>query len=414
MSTSLTTPGRTSSAGPSLVRARAAVTAAFVMSGILVGSWVVNFPRLEIATGISHGVLGTILIIPAAACIVGVQVCGALSDRIGSRPTLLAGAALAAVSVAVAARATNAWELAVPLLFFGFGLGALDVSMNAQSVVIERLYGRRILASFHAFYSMAAAFGGIAAGVLIGLGWTLESTVAVCAVSGCTLIAATASGLLPKEYARPQAEPTQSGADAALQSDRRNRWTPAILALGLSALLLMLCEGAANDWSAVQVHERFGVTGGAAAGGYAAFAVAMTVGRLGGDRIAMRLGPVRVIRYGTLVAAAAVALIIVSSALWLTVAAWALFGLGLSGCVPILFSAAGNQPTGTAGVALGRVSGMGYVGLLSGPTLIGWTAQATSIAAAFGILVVACVGSALLAGSVRTRANCHRELPSKS
>ncbi len=165
----------------------------------------------------------------------------------------------------------------------------------------------------------------------------------------------------------------------------------------------MLCEGAANDWSALQLHERFGVSGGAAAGAYAAFAVAMTIGRLGGDRIAMRLGPVRVVRYGTLVAAVAVVLIIVSSALWLTLAAWALFGLGLSGCVPILFSAAGNQPTGTAGVALGRVSGLGYIGLLAGPTLIGWTAQATSIAAAFGILVAACLASAVLARAVRTR-----------
>ncbi len=218
MSTRLGTARQASLAGPSLFRARAAVTAAFVMSGILIGSWVVNFPRLEIATGISHGVLGTILIIPAAACIVGVQVCGALSDRIGSRTTLLCGAALAAVSVAVAARATNAAELAVPLLFFGFGLGALDVSMNAQAVSVERLYGRRILASFHAFYSMAAAAGGITAGLLIGLGWSLESTVVACAVAGCALMGATASGLLPR---RAGSERDASRPDDGCDSARR-------------------------------------------------------------------------------------------------------------------------------------------------------------------------------------------------
>ena len=54
-------------------------------------------------------------------------------------------------------------------------------------------------------------------------------------------------------------------------------------------------------------------------------------------------------------------------------AGWALFGLGLSGCVPQLFSAAGHADPAAAGTNVARVAGLGYLGMLSGPAAIGWT-----------------------------------------
>ena len=61
-----------------------------------------------------------------------------------------------------------------------------------------------------------------------------------------------------------------------------------MVALSVMAFASFLAEGAANDWSAVYLHSSLGTSAGLAGVGYTCFAVAMTVGRLCGDRLADR------------------------------------------------------------------------------------------------------------------------------
>ena len=65
-----------------------------------------------------------------------------------------------------------------------------------------------------------------------------------------------------------------------------------------------------------------------------------------------------------------------------------LTGVGLSNIVPILFTAAGNQPGVASSVALSAVTLIGYTGLLSGPALIGVVARHWSLTAAFAAGIV--------------------------
>nr|WP_043625580.1 hypothetical protein [Nonomuraea candida] len=55
--------------------------------------------------------------------------------------------------------------LSAALLLFGAVHGVLDVAMNAGAVQVERAYGRPIMSSFHAVYSLGG-FAGAAAGEL--------------------------------------------------------------------------------------------------------------------------------------------------------------------------------------------------------------------------------------------------------
>jgi MFS family permease len=162
----------------------------------------------------------------------------------------------------------------------------------------------------------------------------------------------------------------------------------------------MLAEGVANDWSALQIKQRLGEPSAVAAFGYGAFAVTMTVARLFGDRLASRLGAMRTVRFGSLLGALGLTAVVLSSNLALTVVGWAVLGLGLSGCIPLIFSAAGNLPTNSRGVVMSRVVALGYFGLLAGPGVIGWTSQATTITLALIIPLVCCLGVAALAGVV--------------
>ena len=93
----------------------------------------------------------------------------------------------------------------------------------------------------------------------------------------------------------------------------------------------------------------------------------MTIGRLLADRVSRRFGPAAVLRYGAATGAAGLTVVAFSPWIWMALAGWALFGLGLSGCVPQLFSAAGHADPAAAGANVSRVAGLGYLGMLAGP-----------------------------------------------
>jgi hypothetical protein len=75
-------------------------------------------------------------------------------------------------------------------------------------------------------------------------------------------------------------------------------------------------------------------------------------------------------------------------------------GIGAANIVPIFFTAAGRVPGVAPGIGLATVTTIAYAGLLVGPALIGFVADATSLQFAF-VLVAAMFGAiALSAGRV--------------
>jgi MFS family permease len=84
----------------------------------------------------------------------------------------------------------------------------------------------------------------------------------------------------------------------------------------------------------------------------------------------------------------------------LTLLGWIIFGLGLSGIVPQIFTAAGNLGSANQGVAISRVISAGYIGLLAGPAIIGWLAGGIGLTSALALPVLFCVVGVLLARQV--------------
>jgi predicted MFS family arabinose efflux permease len=162
-----------------------------------------------------------------------------------------------------------------------------------------------------------------------------------------------------------------------------------VLLLGVLCLVVFLAEGAMLDWSAVFLRSVRGFDISGAGLGYAAFSVAMATGRLLGDRITTALGPLRVVRYGGLVAASGFALATLLPWAVTSLAGFVLVGLGASNIVPVLFSAAGRAPGTTPGISIATVTALGYSGMLAGPAVIGFVANASGLPIAlFGIAVL--------------------------
>jgi predicted MFS family arabinose efflux permease len=166
-------------------------------------------------------------------------------------------------------------------------------------------------------------------------------------------------------------------------------------------LVVFLAEGAMLDWSAVFLRSARGFDIAGAGLGYAAFSIAMAGGRLLGDRLTAVLGPTRIVRHGSLLAAAGFLLATALPWAVTSLAGFFLVGLGASNIVPVLFSAAGRLPGTAAGVSIATVTALGYSGMLAGPALIGFIAQATSLPLALSGIAASLLVVAASAAIVR-------------
>ncbi|MFD5815937.1 MFS transporter [Streptomyces sp. NPDC127038] len=420
----------------SLRAARVATYVYFVLCGTLMGAWVVNIPAVEERVGVSHATLGGLLVLLGLGAFLGMRVAGPLADRFGARVVVPAGGVLCGAALILPGLARDPWTLAGALLVFGFCNGCLDVGMNAHAVHVEKAYGRPVMSGFHATFSVGGVLAALVAAGAASAGLTPVTSMAVLGAVGIAIALATARALLPSAptttttttTATADTEPdTGTGADAATAPgsatgsasasgggteaaprDVRSRvWLLAVL-----ALMVMLCEGAANDWSALHMKDVLGAPAGTAAFAYGTFAAAMTTGRLLADRLVARFGSVAVLRHGAATAAVGITLVALGPWLWAAFAGWALFGLGLSGTVPQLFSAAGHADPAAAGANVSRVAGLGYVGMLAGPAVIGWLTHVVALDHAFVLLTLLCVTTAAAAGILRPgSARAPREEP---
>jgi MFS family permease len=382
---------------------RLATFAYFVLNGFIMGMWIVHIPTVEQRTGVSHATLGWLLLLLGAGAFAGMQWVGPLTDRFGARRVVPASAALCSAALVLPGLATGVWTLGGALVVLGFGNGCLDVSMNAHAVQVERGYQRPIMSAFHALFSIGGVVASLVGALTLSWGWSAATTLGGMALVGVATAVFAAPALL-----RPEPAPRKDGIRPETPEARpeipevRRKTPPRIWMLAVLAFMLMLCEGVANDWSVLQLHDVLGAPAATAALAYGAFATAMTVGRLLADRVAARVGPVDVLRWGSAVAAVGLTLAALSSTVPLALVGWTVFGAGLSGCIPQLFSAAGHTDPDAAGANVSRVAGLGYLGMLAGPAVIGPLTRLIPLNLAFFLPVALCVIAGFTARILKT------------
>ncbi|MFF0526675.1 MFS transporter [Actinomadura nitritigenes] len=377
------------------VRARLAVTVAFVAHGLLGAAWVARIPQIKEHLGLGAGTMGVALLGAPVGVVAAVRFAGRIVHRWGSRATTIAAGAVGALSLVPLGLSWNLGSLICSLVLMGGSLGLMDVAMNAQGVAVERGYGRPLMSGLHGAYSigtlLSALVGSAAAhaGVPVAVHLTIAAAVLVLLLLvGCRDLLDRSIDALP-DPAAPALDGASGAPDGA---DSKRRGSAAaraarrpLIMLGVIGLCSFVGEGAMADWSAIYLRESLGTGPGAAGLGYAGCAIAMTAGRLAGDRVVARFGPVTVLRTGSLVAAAGLALGLLLAHPVAAVSGFTLFGLGVAVVAPVTFSAAGNVPGVPAAAGISRVTGVGYLGLLGGPPVIGFVAQGVGLAWALAV-----------------------------
>jgi MFS family permease len=371
--------GAREDAGPLNRRVRAAISAVFLINGLQFSSWAARIPSVKERAGLSDARLGIALAAMAVGTFLALPISGAVMARFGSRAVTGVSVLATCLALPLAGLAQGLPSLFLALAYLGASLGAVDVSMNAQASALEKAAGRSLMASFHGLWSVGALVGATLGGRLAASGVAPALHFAALSLTLVPLGMLAARGLA--------AEPPAAGERPPILA-----WPArAVVRVGLMTACAAIVEGGIADWSGVYLRG-LGTGPGAAAAGYAAFSLAMAVGRVGAaDRLIDAVGPAAVLRAGTLTAALALACGLLLHRPAVAVAAFAACGLGMAGVFPIAFSAAAKVPGTVPSTAIAAVATMAYGASLAGPPGIGFLATLTSLPLALALLVLLCL-----------------------
>ncbi|MFJ8537310.1 MFS transporter [Streptomyces sp. NPDC093591] len=352
-----------------LRRGRASLAFSFFAQGVAFALLVTRIPAIQDRYGVSDALLPAFLAAVPILAGVGSVTTERLVKRVPpsrllrwSQPVVL----LALLGVGAGQRMV---ELGLALAAFGLAVGVLDASMNMLGVSLQRSYGRSIMLSFHAVYSLGGIVGASLAWV--GAHWDLALVVSYLPVVVVLLPAALVGSRWYVDggsvVVRVEGEGEAAGRAVAFK---------ALLPLCLVMTFAYIGDSTVSNWSAKYLQDVLGSSEQLATVPYNVYMVTTLLGRAIGDFGVRKFGAVAVVRAGALVAAVGFAVVAGAPGAWVGMLGFTLLGLGLCVLVPQTFAAAGRHAAETGGpgasdAAVARLNVFNYVGFLIGSPLVG-------------------------------------------
>jgi hypothetical protein len=356
-----------------------------MLTGFVFATFASRVPAVKENLGITDGQLAVGFVGLNAGAILGLQLGGILVPLTGSRPALVVTLLAFAGALLAPALAPSLFALVGALFLLAVFNSVVDVAMNAQGVTVQRLMGRPVLSGMHAMHSLGGVLGAGGGTLAARLDAAPPVHFLVAGTMAAVACIAVSPLLLPSRAdARDGSWGATLGAAAGVSGWLRG-WSLPVAVLGVLAFCFTLAEGAALDWSAVYVSDSLGASAALGAVGLGVFLGAVTLGRLVGDRIVPRFGPVRVFRAGALAAGMGFGGALLVNTPLAGLVGLGLLGAGIANALPLAISAGGNAPGEAPATAAARVSTLAYLGSFVGPVLIGSLASLSSLPFALGL-----------------------------
>ena len=374
-----------------LRRKRLAVAAYYFVPGVVFSSWASRIPDVKHMLHLSNGQLGSVLFAIPIGQVVMMAFSGILVSKFGSKKMVLLAEVLYAAVLFAIGCSNNVFHLIVGLVGFGMMANLMNIATNTQACLVEKMYGRNIMSSFHGLWSLGGFVGGIVGAVFANTILPIQAHFGAIMVMCFLILALGFKHLVNDATAKAEEENVPKFSFKTID--------PVLFLLGLMGFAGMFCEGTVYDWSGVYFSTVVKPDEAFIRAGYVAGMGAMTLGRFIADGFVTKYGPSRVLKTcGGLIV----------TGLWLAAAlpylapatlGFLLVGFGISSSVPICYSIAGKLGTIKASIAITIVSSISFFGFLVGPPVIGWLSEATNLRLALSI--AACLGLMIAFVSVK-------------
>jgi len=359
---------------------RVSVCAFYFVQGLVFSSWASRIPDIKNALHMNDAQLGGVLLMMPVGQFVTMALSGYLVSTFGSKRVLGFAALLYPLMLVAIGLVATQPQLYVILFLFGVCANLSNIAVNTQAVGVERLYGRSIMGVFHGLWSLAGFTGGLVGTLMASLGVTpfyhfcMVYALLLCVVFGMRRT------LLPRD--------AQRTGEHSRQRKIFTRPDAYVLILGFIALGNMVCEGFVFDWSGVYFKDVVAAPADFVRLGYVAAMGAMALGRFTIDRFIARFGVINVLRFGGVTIVGGLLLAGISPNIVPSTIGFLMLGAGISPAVPICYSLAGRSKTLLPGVAIAAVSSISFLGLFSGPPLIGVVSEGVGLRWALGLVIL--------------------------
>ena len=355
-------------------RARIAITTAFIINGTVIGALYARIPDIKEQLDISNSALGIALLCLPLGLLFGLGFSGKQSAKYGSAPITFYSTYALAIALLIVGPVINYYTFCLTFVLFGACLATQDVAMNSHAIVLEHEADKRYMSTFHATFSMGALAGG-----LLGGFFAQQKTTIMWQCAFIAMLIFLANFFVRNMFLSADLD------KHAVEGKKKIKRPKIFIIVGLLGTCAAIGEGSAGDWGAILARDTFDATPFISTLPYICFSAAMVIGRLFGDRLATKYGPMNLIIGGGTIAGVGLGGGLLVGGIGGVVFGWFAAGIGLSIVVPMLFTQAGEiaktrfegQFAPSEGVAI--VSGIAYFGFLVGPPILGFLGDAIGL-----------------------------------
>lgn len=354
---------------------RAALSTYFFLSGLCFATWASRIPTIKDFFNFNEAQLGTVLLSMPISSLIGLPISGWLVSKFDSRLPLIVAMLFLTLALTFIGFADTPFLLVAALSLYSFSSRILYISMNTQSITIQKKYTKKIVGSFHGLWSTGGLLGVVLSTIMVKYNVPLQIHLATIAVFIAII------SLLIFSYTLTNDKSTFGNKLIFGKPD------PFIFYLGLLVFFAAICEGGMFDWSGVYFKEV--INEPIFTYGYLLFTAAMAFSRFYSDRLVEVIGLEKIYIFSSLLIAVGILLAITFPYFYPALIGFSLVGLGTAAIFPMTFMLAGTSKKYSPGMAISIISTYATVGMLVGPPLVGYVAHAFGLKNAFYIFVVA-------------------------
>ncbi|MFH6678830.1 MFS transporter [Clavibacter michiganensis] len=385
-------------------RARVAVGVLFFTNGAIFANLLPRYPSIKAELGLANVEFGAaVAASPLGALIAGLAA-GVLIRRYRSARVAVAATVVASIGILLAGLAPGWLVLAGALFLAGAMDSITDVAQNSHALRVQRLYGRSIINSFHAVWSIGAVAGGIMGAAAAQIRMPLLVHLSISAALFSALAVLSLLWLLKG----PEPEPGEGGAAHAHapdpEADVARAASPRALGLvakyGVLLALVIIASGGAivedagSSWSAIYLSGDLGASAFVAGLGFISLQGLQFIGRMLGDRMVDRFGQRAIARLGGVLVLVGMGAALAFPSIVGTIVGFGVAGFGVATLIPAAMQAADELPGFKPGTGLTIVGWLLRLGFLISPPVVGAIADASSLR--FGLIFIPAAGLLVL------------------
>lgn len=344
------------------------------MSGFSFATWASRIPTIKMTFGFNEAELGSILLAMPIGSLIGLPISGWLVSKYNSRVPLAVGYGANAVSLAIIGFTQSTFSLVVAVVLFAFSTRIFNISVNTQAITLQKQFPKKIMGSFHGFWSTGGIAGVAFSTLLLAFNTPLQYHFLMVAVVSLLITVYSYRFLLPNDKA-------DTGNKIIL-----GKPDPYILYLGLVVFFSAICEGGMFDWSGIYFQEVLNVE--IFTYGYLIFMTFMAASRFLSDIIIIKIGmPATYIMSAGFIVTG-ILLSVVFPNFWTAMIGFSLVGFGTAAVIPMSYALAGSSKKYSPGMAISIIATYAITGMLLGPPLIGYLAHAFNLRVSFIVFAI--------------------------